>query len=78
MKVLDYARIQGIYAHNDEGYGGTYDGNGWWWLWSPSPHSFEQYNGCAVCHFGFVDRVIVTGTNRGVVPAMQIRNTVLF
>ncbi len=77
MKVTDYARIQGIYAHNDGEYGGTYDENGWWWLRSPSPHSFEQYNGCAVCHFGFVDQVIVTGTNHGVVPAMQIRNTVL-
>ena len=71
MPVCDYARATGAWMNNT--YLSFYDGNGYWWLRSPSDYGSGNY-AYGVSYYGEADSDITVGNMRiGVVPALQIR-----
>ena len=66
-KTTDYAQSQGAYTNTTA----DYEGNGWWWLRSPDDGDTVFARG--VYYDGYVLHSYVYITNRGVVPALQIR-----
>jgi hypothetical protein len=66
-KTTDYAQSQGAYTNTTA----DYEGNGWWWLRSPDDGDTVFARG--VYYDGYVRHSYVYITNRGVVPALQIR-----
>ena len=66
-QTSDYAQCQGCHT-----YIGSYDGNGWWWLRSPS---FDYSTSVrTITGFGNANSYYgVRGTSFGVVPALRIR-----
>ncbi len=65
-QTTDYAQCQGAYTYSD----GSYEGNGWWWLRSPSYSS--SYYARFVFYGGIADNYSVDSTDYGVCPALRI------
>ena len=66
-KNTDYAKAQGSCTY----LGGSYDGNGWWWL--RSPNDYLSYSARVVYSDGKIYRESVEYVNRGIVPVLQIQ-----
>lgn len=71
LKSTDYAKSQGVFVSSDK----KYDGNGWWWLRSPSEDRTAAAN--RISEYGNPGRsgsyADVNGTAGGVVPALWIK-----
>lgn len=67
-QATDYAKSQGIYIYST---GGSYAGNGDWWLRSP----YSSYNNRAryIEYDGYTNYYYVDGASVGVVPALNIK-----
>ena len=67
-KTTDYAQAQGVYTYS----GGSYDGNGDWWL--RSPYHLNPKFACGIYNLGGAGHYDdVSNPFCGVVPALQIK-----
>ena len=67
--TTDYAQSQG--AHTC--FGTNFDGNGYWWLRSPSSVDSDRAEGINLDGFVCSHDILISNTYYGVVPALQIR-----